>query len=958
MKKYSAKRKKQGVALIFTLFVSVLVMAMATSYLGMTISGQKAARAYTQEAAALSLAQVGGDAVISSMSNTAYWNNVNRIDVFQGVNNQIILPLPENFGNMDNPQALNADRAELADIRPWFETFLTLDDFSRCYTAGPIPLRYGESEQFGYLIIVVTPELNDDGMIKVDDIRIPRGGDISGDGYRVGVMSFIFNTNEERVLTIANVFNDPNFVSSRAIQLIVSDKEVGGIYENTVSAAFPNSPHSSQGEFGYPSWAEFTADAAFIDENTVWNSDLVVDGANPVTGWGAPSENIDQILENEDTASKRQTLNAYLRGEQVDVSGIVKMSTLNNAGPIEDKDGLNNEILPEFREMLSVNKPDGLVYSDLRTNTKFNLDSKTDNALINSMSGDSNNFTYQQDMGKTRTTDTIWGSGDASLMSGVTNTGQASPGLYNKLAQGKTRADGVFVFNQDDYRPDPMYANEKMEVPTLRITIGQKEQNGTVDDVYTIEQVNYDWDGRNWQENAVGIATITNTNLQENNNGVLYVSGANVQVSGIASKSVSIVSDVNPEIEAANWQAIHNSSQPGDMFDDRLNAPNVLEGDNQYRYVDMQPEVELDPQTGLPALTGRWELSDATPASNGDSTAQSNEHISQVTEDWGRSTAYRFPTYDAETEQPSGNITIIGDLVQAQGTNPSIGIIASNRVLLNDFSQNPNSDYSARKDRSSAENTANQRLTETKKDIATGEGDGVLNVEAVIAARSYNMAFDFNNSSKNLKYSENNDLFELNSGYAPGDAPVANNAPALDRANASHGNFGLLMSQSLAHALGRDNNNNLIAAGGTENGDLYFVNQYTDMLPQQARKKLWDDTFMGAIRPGDTSNIQGDISSFGNGGSILNFRGMIISRFADINADAGSGRDDDGNRLDQLGYIFQLINVDHNLFSSSPPLFTMAKRRSESDRIARWRVLTYIDQGAVNSNDMADASVD
>lgn len=975
MKKYSAKRKKQGMALIFTLFVSVLVMAMATSYLGMTISGQKAARAYTQEATALSLAQIGVESIISAMGNRDNWGHdfFNRTDIFRdGANANICLPIGRNAFDINandgitlsnNNNGLQLNDIAPADITPWFANFIDFDNpnlrnVSAFYSAGPIDIPDGNgTTKNGFLLFAIRPESINS--IRVGNVNLNMGGDAGGEGFIIGIVSLIFNNNgAPNAFNMATVLNDDNFVSSRVIQVRVSDKEVGGIYENIASASFPNSRHASQGVFStVPSWAEFTADAAFIDENTVWNSDLVVDGANPNTGFGAPAEAMDNVKDNKDNyqAFSRTEVQNYIAGNaNVDVSGILKISTLNginHAGAAN----LDADDLPEFSERISAQK--ATVYSDLFSGQRTLINQGDD--IINMMGSfpqeddqgneiqqPHKNFSYQDDVRGTRVVDSIWGQDNNGnnnrLMSGTTGAAgnaQPSPGLYNQLFQNSNENHGVFIFDGDDYSPDPMYANETMEVPTIRITINPpNNNNGT--DTYTVERIEYVWNNGNWQENVAQQWQLNRNNLTVNQNNqniatnAIYVAGANVQVQGRATQSISIISDVNPNVEADN-------ANGAGVFDSNLNAPNVLNG-NDYQFVDMEEVVQQTIDNNGNAVftpNGQVDINNNINAPN------ANQHISQVANFAGINGDFRFPTYDADDEPPTGNITVIGDLVQAEGSNPVIGLIASNRVLLNDFSHNAQPAQNAVvTNRDDAEAAA----VTSRNDAVTGQinqDDRVLNVDAVIASERFNMAFDFNNSSKNLNYSQNNNNFDPD--RAPGDGVVANNAPALDIMEANNGNFGKLMTEALAERLGFANDDNLIAEDDVD-GRLFFVNQYTRMLPEQAQKQIWNDAFMGAIRPG---NPEANTMFYGD--NILNFRGMIISRYADINADAGTRQ---GNgRVDQLGYKFQIMNRDNNLYDSCPPLFAMSKNRSTSERIPRWRVITYIDNGAANADAIINA---
>ncbi|MBR0518781.1 hypothetical protein IJJ97_03205, partial [bacterium] len=111
--------------------------------------------------------------------------------------------------------------------------------------------------------------------------------------------------------------------------------------------------------------------------------------------------------------------------------------------------------------------------------------------------------------------------------------------------------------------------------------------------------------------------------------------------------------------------------------------------------------------------------------------------------------------------------------------------------------------------------------------------------------------------------------------------------------------------------------------------------------PENARKMIWSDTYMGAIRPDGVTGTR--VYSQGT----LNFHGMVISRFGDINADAG---EPDGNyRKNQLGYVNQFVNFDTNLEDNSAPFFSISGQNfSNYDGFIKWNILSYIDMGSLN----------
>ena len=123
MKKQFFKRKKLGMALVLTLMVSVVVMAIASTYLGMVGSSAKAARAYSKEALALSMAQTGLNATLNAMGIPGNWDStqiINRFDNLQNLsltteNNRIIYEHDALAVTLEN-RATNLD----SSIRKWF----------------------------------------------------------------------------------------------------------------------------------------------------------------------------------------------------------------------------------------------------------------------------------------------------------------------------------------------------------------------------------------------------------------------------------------------------------------------------------------------------------------------------------------------------------------------------------------------------------------------------------------------------------------------------------------------------------------------------------------------------------------------------------------------------------------------------------------------------------------------
>lgn len=968
MKKQFFKRKKLGMALVLTLMVSVVVMAIASTYLGMVGSSAKAARAYSKEALALSMAQTGLNATLNAMGIPGNWDStqiINRFDNLQNLsltteNNRIIYEHDALAVTLEN-RATNLD----SSIRKWFYNdvsgnyseitttnaayFLstdTSDDYSSFYSCGPITIMDDATTgttKNAYLIIGVAPENNLSGANSNIFNNLSR----NNLNYSVGIVSLIFEPGFIPTDLTKSITNLNHLSSSRIIKYRVSSIFPGSIYQNMAAADYPGTNHANEAHYGYPNWTDLTADAAFMDENTQWDGAMAIDGASTSSnGFGAPRGT------NGNFCVYDGTNNGYLSGNiNVDTSGVLKVSILNrnDAANIDTTDHL-----PKIGKTASATQR--LVYYNMTDGAKSDLRSHP-HALNNICTSSTNPYV---DNASSIDIDTIWqrkddtGNITSSLLSAVNDDGTPIEGLYREMKRptaynpdsnanttypvSDVKANKGFIsFGSASYQPDPMYANESMEVPTVRITVSYDQNAG--EDKYTIERIGYRPNmetGSGWQETVV--ERVDNL-MHSDVNDMIYISGANVQVQGEISQPISIVSDVNPKIESDNYKTEyagktingHTVQAPlagtGNIFDKNLNSPNILNtSTSQYKYVDPQ----LDEATGVWGVN--TSISTADTANSLISTvAIDNTNYSGTTGDnvdcrlnRQNTEDFRFPTYSVD-EQPSGNITIIGNLTVKNGTNPSIGIIAKNRVLLNNMNhETPNAPA-------------------TKQEIYNNTNNsGVLTVNAVVASESHNMCFDFNNVSKNLRYT-NNDTAKTQIGATPRDfAPGDVQNPNFETTKS---NYGMLLNETLANRINQTNN--VVSDNGQENGKQFFFYKY-GALPVQARKMIWSDTYMGAIRPGNLpSGFNTKIYSNGT----LNFTGMIVSRFGDINADAGVRDESTGGRKDQLGYVNQFITFDTNLQDNSAPWFSMSSQRYADyppGSFITWNILSYVDMGSLN----------
>lgn len=1004
MRKQFMKRKKLGMALIFTLMVVLVSVAIASSYIGMTASSAKVARAYSKEAIALSLAQSGLDAVLNAMGNKDNWERVNSVNrlkqdasnpinlVLNRINSSDTLVSADTTTGLQScsvtksgasagtgrPITLNYSSTNQGELIKWFgDNFLTNGAFpanyGTLYSTNAIQIGYGDVPKIAYLIVGVVPEntkFNDWGLSTTNI------------NYSIGVASLIFDNVPANLNR--NQTNLNNLVSSRVVKLRVSSIFRGNYYQNMASADYPNTKHSEQGQFGYPNWDEYTADAAFMDENTEIDGGISLDGpsntglGSPKTGVGGSYCNVRNVtgsnlktkITNNLTEYENKSLIERATNRNVDTSGILKITTLNNrlmngvgsGGASSIKGALssatsssatfeqNKKYFPKFSATASASSMQHAVYYDLESGNVAAIPtaseggiSKNPSWLTTVMNGGTHKYGTADNAKDLHTdvTSTVWKSGDNYLLSSVDPSSKDSGGLYRQMkASGndsKTGLDhsiGYKKFGVSDLKPDPMYGNEVMEVPTVKITISSDK--GV--DTYNLQQIGYkksDGKACGWTEYPIGEATEIKSD-DPKFDGMIYVEGANVQVKGTASKSVSIVSDVSPEVEYYNTHPTDVNSP----FDRNLNSVNCLDASNQYKYIDARMKTDN---------SGLWEMTPGKTQSGSyrlryDYKNNANQLIStQSTDNNGDITGnakdkYRYPTYDQD-EQPSGNITVIGDLNTAKDSNPCVALIAKNRVMLNDFGHTK-TNSGATKPKTKDEMPASASADKTD--------DGILTVNALVASESHNMCFDFNNVSKNLDYADSAGStfanFKSKNGdatYAPGDS-----TSAVTYTNSTT-NYGMLMDQTLGRKLksgygDSSTGSQLVSDGSTSTDEKYFFYKYNRLDPK-VKNFIWSDTYMGAIRPG-SGNLSSNLYSQG----ALNFHGMVVSRFGDINADAGDRDTATGGRKEQLGYVNQFMNFDTNLIDNAPPYFSLTNQNyHNSNAIIKWNKISYVDKGSL-----------
>ena len=451
------RRKKRGVALVFTMMVAVLAVAIATSYIGMTASSAKAARSYSKEALALSLAQTGLNATINAMGVPSNWSNLGFVNIFSKLQNGTGLYIATNANNGLKTDVNNTTKVAVTkddNLYSWFESgFLIADNaisnaasFYRTNVITLHDVQNGkESTKYAYLIIGVTPE-------NLTNIQGPFANiSRTNINYSVGVAALIFDTEQTDIKRDSCI---DKLVASRVVKYRVSSVFPGSMYQNMAAADYPGTGHQDEGHFGYPNWDDCTADAAFMDENTQWDGSMSVDG-RASNGYGASSNNSTVGNNNTKNFSARDA-QAYMNGyTNSDSSGFLKISLLNK-GDIKNK---TKDQLPKISKTAVANQK--IVYYDMTQAVTYNDNSRgaagyKKNLATSEYSGvigkicTSSSKPYTDDSSSTNM-DTIWNrqtdGGTRSLLSAIDSSGNQVQGEF-RMMKAQTAGVGVNVNNR------------------------------------------------------------------------------------------------------------------------------------------------------------------------------------------------------------------------------------------------------------------------------------------------------------------------------------------------------------------------------------------------------------------------------------------------------------------------------------------------------------------------------
>ena len=975
------KNSKKGVAMVMALIVSVLALVIATSYLGITGAGTRAARNYKNEAIALNLAQSGLEAVINAMGNRDNWGDrnsrgpydTNRFIPSPPRNNIVINLLPANNDPKDPNLRVHLNdnnRIRLEAVPPQSPVRPMLLGFVNPHTAFNNAVEYyrtnnaialpGDNSGVFYVAVVPEPANGFNPQMNVSNVNI---------NYAVAIASFVYRRDSVIPAVNANPFTN-DLIASRMIKVRTSFAFPGSVYQNARAFDVPPNPRDFIfGAFGYPNFRQLTADACFMDENSTWDGGIRVDGAltsgegaNRRRTWGAPQltdefDRTNGFVQGAESNTDRPGMG--LAGDRYDTSGSKKISFINDnnlnnraiGGNLNPADRGN---IIQFNKTLSTQQgtgTPGIVYFDIMTGTNHYNTQNLQNSIMSPNAA--------PDIGKNDTSniiDSFWLNNDAAGVSHnklnrIDDNGDIHVGLMSQIAQPDNSQPWVQRFGVNDLRPDPLYAYQKIEAPTIRITVDYENTNGVERNRYTMHRIEYGMDAAgNAYEQATQMAgspfySGNNSNFK----GLIYIEGANVQVKGGTQAAnggghlvapLTIVSDTSPEFERQNLLAARGQNVPNATIRNDIEFPNILNG-NQFQFLDIVPNngiLDANPLTP----TQNTPIFAALPVANQPATNPSINGINPVA---GRPV---FPPVDKNLEQPMGNISVIGDLARARGNNEAtLALVAPNRIYLNDFGHR-------------AANSTNNNLPDQKAQITAN--DGILKLDALVASREHNMTMDFNNFSKNLEYTKSNNYSQiqarLNSNNTDNRAPgYAANAMFDIRSN-DNNPYNTFITDGLAERLALPVNSNTRLPNAVRNVEgINVLNNYM-VMNAGARNMLWRDFYFGAVKVNNTVNNNVGLNDYvltGRNGvysqGLFDFTGAVISRFADIEADTGDHDAASGGRINQMGYPAQHMSFDSNLLERGAPYFTTtttAFSAFTAGSTIRWTILSYVDSGAIS----------
>ncbi|MHC9540381.1 MAG: hypothetical protein AB9903_12760 [Vulcanimicrobiota bacterium] len=902
-------KHRHGVALIIALFTVFAVLTMGVTYIGISLTNSRASAGYEKEAMIVSFANSGIEFALNFMGNPNNWE-----DKSQGGGKNGVFCLNEGTPNTNLGQGTpftspvtvkklseNTDnefyRQEYHDNNGgWIE------NRARIISTQPNLATLGimaNQNYFGDWQILIYPEAETG----------------SGEVYR-------FNTNF-RVIVRARIYSgqDPatsNVIASREVMARVSNEFPGSVYQNIRA-------YDAAGGFCYPNQAECTHDAVFIAEDFKWDGGIRVDGsAGNRTHYetGTASTNEDDaywgVPQKTTTFSHNATGDNGWVSTESDTSGSMKIDTLGDLGTSD------SDRWPKFNGKVITNKGTGASEADVSTGLNYTDSSnRTQVRGIQVDAGDSemtsntnNIFQYVKDpyeigVPSMDITDSLWKTTDGEQKLGYHNTatGSTENGYFYNITSTSGAGKWYQSINGDELVPDASTAFTTPAVPTFRITMSSMPGGKTNYNIqkYVKSQTtgefeksgnpsNFSSDEANWQN-------------------VIYVRGGNVQVvggkdddsvgtptdgdggdtEGNVTVPTTVVADSNVERDAAIQQAIdnpdgHYGSTSTGYFDSRLTTANLWDPvAGKYVYPCYKQEGE-SAGTMVECTRNAHKAGDMKPIWFGRDYDKLQTDKAEYPGSY-----WVFPAEANVNAKMEGNLSIIGDLTYNKNMDsPSLGLAAKNHVYLNDMNHPSMTNMTQSQLESYEKNTE----TAAHKELRT------LELDATVASKYHSMQMDFFN-------------FNCNRMGKPAITPP-NPPSSVDSSITKY------------------------PVVDPATGKLTYINMWANM-PPAARTKAWWDYYYGADQPDGDSGNYNSLYKFG----IFKFTGAIISRFADVEADAGNPKATDNPPC--MGYPFQNISYDSNLKNRSAPfLSTSSFDKNRAKSLLYWSVLTYVDKGALS----------
>lgn len=912
-------KKRNGVAIIIALFTVFAILTMGVTYIGLSFTNSRASAGYEKEAMAIAFANSGLEFAINLMGRGGTSGAPAEGSWEDGTSNasKVGIALREishtSTGDVYGSRPFFSIAPATADANDIWHGMATLNPYIVNYgmeinTASDSLSAYGINGNpglYGQWSILVFPEDYSGG--------VPR----YNINYRIMVKAWIRDGST----------SSAPCVSSREVMARVSSEFPGSIYENLRS-------YDACGGFGYPNDTECTSDAVFVTEDFTWDGGIRIDGAATDSSqsgvwrsgrpWSAPDAS--------GWASK-------------DTSGSLRISLLDST--------VSSDEWPHFDgKVVAHNQGGGTTHGDPVASSTTEGTSGygiyydqaiTDTSEVFGNSKDP----YQVNVPSMNIMNTIWVANDGTNQQPKLGYLDGSNNAQDGYFEGATNnangtAAGFYIEAGDDsLRPDAFSGFSTYEAPTYRVTVIPLTENvggvtQTTASGFFVQELYRDTttgeltpDGTShyfWVKNDTpDLARTAGNTGGVNWDQVLYVKGGNVQVCGGRTRAlsdgspnatdsyatlvpddgvpgdgnltipVSIVADTNIQRERDSHLSQVNSTTSG-VFDSQLTTVNVWDSTSgKYVY------QCYDNDNGNRVFTGTSSPTNDEPVWN----HTIGELNTLVTSDPNR---YQFkypPPPESVNQQPEGNLSVVGDLTYRKGLeSPSLGLLAKNHVLLNDF---------AHPDKTAGDTIADPPVEGTND-------NQILSLDATIGSQNHSMQMDFFNSSHKT--------YDKIKPRASDGTPIAGQVATSDPPPPSVA--GAITSVKLQNADGSYRNVNKWQAGGM----------------QQARDQYWQDFWFGSDQ---TCNSTWKNYNYLYQQGEFKFNGSIIAKFADVEADA-KGTDPNTNMaVPGLGYIYQNIGYDPNLKNRSAPYFsTSCYNKTAVTSAIYWSVLTYVDKGALS----------